>query len=113
MSVPKKDHIGPDLIRYDLYIIFAAQLGERKYLFPGPYSAAGIVRRAKYRSMYTAAPYLFLHIFKIHAPDTQRILFQRGVDDIISAVPQTVCKSDICGRVQENVVAFRTEYSQR
>ena len=86
MPVAEQDHVGPDLVRNDLYIIFPAQLRELKYLLPAPYSAAGVVGRAEYRRVNAAASDLLLHILKIHAPDTLRILFERRVDDIVTAV---------------------------
>ncbi len=56
---------------------------------------------------------LLFHIVKIHAPNAVRILHERAVDDVVAVIFQAVRKTNIGGRMQQNIVPARAHYVQR
>ena len=105
VGVAGQDQVGPDLVAYDMDVIFFEEGVGALKLFALPDAAAGVVGRAEDGCVNVPVPQLFFHVVVVHAGDAVFVGDEGRVDDVPAVVAEGVGEADVGWCVDEDVVA--------
>ena len=100
-----QNDVRPDLVGDHIDIVLFVQLHSLLDLPALPDPAGGVVGGTENSGVDLVIQELLLHIGKVHPPDAILVQDQRGMDDLVAAIGQTVGKAYISRGVDQDFAA--------